>query len=1839
MMPLSGGGGGTPTVSSSSRPTTPTKHLPPPGTSHSAKSIMDNDNKNDNNDDDSSLESANLLGATSAGTHSNNSNNNRTTMAVELGNLVVQQQHLTNGGLLSGMGCGMTNGGAAKQQQQQQQQHASISRPTTPTNSIGRGSSYSCGGNSGNNSNHGRGTGSHLSMFPRTSPRTPTKSQPDPARTNPPYDMKGSTGAATGSKSPRPTTTTKLRPKSPSVPGWKKKTSEMEQHFSSASEAGAPTEVMTNVTSMTNDLVLTHRIPRKSKQKQHTDPSEAGAPTEVMTNRTSDVLTRVRQTWNANTRNGDSGKGSPIAAGPDSQRYQYAGPGNEIVDSRGVVGTEELQPLYKIPQQHAATTTTTATTNSRASSRISSYWNGRKGNNRNHQYMPSLVDSQSSSVSSLPDERLPDLLAGEKYASHSAHARLLDNVGPAANPSRLSNHVQKARQQSILSPSASETTVSMPSIAAAVVNEPSVKQEDRRMTRQSQNEVIVEEEEEESKSQYAGTASGREDDNRRGTPSGNGRAAALAAQIRRTKWTVRGAQQQYDEQNQQSAISESVRKKASATPDPIISIAGGPDDYNGYHDEGEDEESTLPEYSDKHQRGVRDRADDFVVYNERSVRNAADVFQSRGPLDSPESEYSHGKEEDKNRRRSYSQHSKYSNASTERGKSPIQPLFSLDRVDLEPSEPHTQRMRGRSMTPEQFMRANVNIAEEVNSRRSHSLSRSLERNLSNQGPNSPPGVNVPEYLFVHKQKYDDEDNSVLDEELVLIMEGKGEYIQNGTSTRSSPNTSRRSGTPSSIRAKTPSESKRSTSDRTQNSAAAARPGSATETSITSNHVLNGVLTTKSVRDKIREFNRRTPDKWRNAPAAKTTSPFSPSQRGLPSRASRPASYTYNDKEEEKKEEDVISGLNLSAIEVEDDSSVKSLRDKLEKRFSQRHASLGLGREDGDTNDDNYSVESLRGKLEQRINDAQKVPNNVDDDDGSVRSLRERFETPQSKNMGEHVSNLRAMFESKQSGRQSIPVKSMKLADLYGSLKVSCESMPEMIPLSNPSSNRQTRNEYLGEQLPDRAEFDKQHVNTKTFPDDAGPITQAIDSNEWYHGIPGVDSEPEQRVTKVPELEAEKEQSGNRGTSRTSVLSRFNQWADDQQAKIQSPHQVQDDLLEGSKQASAMEDFESNGNSFGGMSPNTEDLIAAVSDDERRLIPGSHWTTRGDQNGQGKMLQRGDINGASSESDYSEAVTLDASIAEVSLLTNPSPIRSKCSKDSREVDRNSDASSSVFELLAKKSEASSSQPSEAAAPLISGPLHRMSDEYSHESLNMNVSPVSSKRPNPQASYQNVDKHDSIHHTNTAIAVADSAELAHEWIEDSFPSQKEPPDDPFHTDPADLSTFSDSDWPDFGDKRDFARAGRMQTGKSSWSIDPPQIPSLQIEDNANASKLNQKKSRRLDPPSAFEPSDPSFGMTSLPAENLLPVQQRFHIHENHPHTTSNQSAIISPNRPAKEPAAKRYSELSPKEVEDTLCDRHSQKVQTDLLVHDYGPSRDQVYRLKSASREPSIQVPEVPPLPSPFDPNYASIMESRHKMLLSRQRALLHRRAAREKVHSFAQPGFFGRTHPDRTLKKPVLPEIDSSNSSSRLPVNNTFSASNDFAITDEPWETFGPRDPTLRTFEALTRPRHRQNEIATPLHQRASPGSSSKAPSPSPRVLDTGTSNQSRDSTLISKVKSTFGLNNGYKEASQSEEVIARITAVRATRMRRYHEKNIAHLSYRQRMIDREAWQLSPDGQRMNSTQHQDDMSGYRFYAHDEDGFGPPQAQTTYTFRNSHHDDTSLSTNSNAIEYAANLAMD
>jgi hypothetical protein len=748
---------------------------------------------------------------------------------------------------------------------------------------------------------------------------------------------------------------------------------------------------------------------------------------------------------------------------------------------------------------------------------------------------------------------------------------------------------------------------------------------------------------------------------------------------------------------------------------------------------------------------------------------------------------------------------------------------------------------------------------------------------------------------------------------------------------------------------------------------------------------------------------------------------------------------------------------------------------------------------------------------------------------------------------------------------------------------------------------------------------------------------------------------------------------------------------------------------------------------------SSDFNDDTSEDGAHMIPGSHWTTKGGANAQRKMPHPNDGKGASSDSDYSEAVTLDPSITEVSILTNPTAIRTKESKDSREADRLSDTSSSVFELVAK-SEDSPSQQYKAAAPLIPCPLQPMFDDSSQNIVNTSGHASS---PEVQATRlgtcrspvhaKQTEQMNNSTMTSSAMAAAASREQDSEWEETFPPLKVHPPDDPFHGNSMDIELFSDSTWPSFGDEKERSNstskksAPRSQGHGDGFSRESSSIKYVadgNMESTTSRHGLPSKSYRETAIQSHPTKSAPSYHGTPLVSAHPLPnapaprYYKKTNFHQNRQPESFGvaQEQSINIQHPVSPPGLRSSHVTS--DMPSTFVPRD-----------DYGPSRDETLKSRNILRqsaEPVIKVPEVPPLPSPFDPNYAAIMESRHKMLLSRQRALLHRRANRERnLTPVAQSsGFFGRTHPERSnrtmhaqpphmetstsslrhthSKTPSPHKIESPNFSSRQQFEKEIHPSSSDApaakrrpaqSNGEPWDEFFPVDQSQETFEALTRPWPRFESDYVVINESGRPFNASERFDQQPtsnrcvshqhqhhhqqqrqpqhtlnREIDPWDSGARRpmmsspiertadQPSFYSKIKSTLGVTSEYRSISQSEAVIARITAVRAARMRRFHERNASNLSFRQRDIDKNVMMrttaapnaiLSRYDPMMNDG-YDDPVTtaipGYRFYTTHDDDF-PNGGDPFFNDNKKNDDEQSLSTNSNAVDYATTLAVD
>jgi hypothetical protein len=1762
---------------------------------------------------------------------------------------------------------------------------------------------------SNNNSSQGRGRG--ILMFPKTNPRHAESPGPQPKSPGKNNNEKRSSSNKYSQLLTNHQQEQQYNQDEPIITPFDEVTLEEGDAEQSFSEAGAPTEIITNSTSQQRPYSFS------------SDSIVTSANTEVMTNRTTDILSRVIQ----QQKDGENRVAERVK---ELQRGMMITSSNSNSNSsKTEQGRSQSQSQSQSQSKYGGTSYLKgppAVLRKGWTPYSNKYLTSKNDDGEEEEVIPSLFDtqSQSSSVSSSDDLRinLPSILT---TASTTANGGINNNNNNNINKrcvSRLSRHVQNARQRSILSPSASETTASitgdMPSVSSLkpeIGGSSLIKQQQGPSSRfrkvlygveNKTEQQETEDKEEEGREQNNNEINKRCDDKatikqsatkmsmstststaakeslrtprvwqktklgglRRqavAAPGNAARVVALAAHYRKGKFTVRGAQQQLqqqqEEQKERSEIhddnddgeeEEDHRSEAGTSnatnqvespvaPDPIINVAADKEEEYDNDDDHDDDESTIPEYIEDHSSiqdrsgRVKDRAEDFVIYNQRPKQNASEVFQSKkGPPSREEEETESSKHGDKTRRLDRNSSSR----SDERGKSPIQLLFSLDRLDeCNDSSIHESSIRstsirsrslGRSMTSEQFMRltnsdhkrTTTNLFEnedgdgdgnhqEPNKRRSKSLSQRSERKLSYKSTGLSDAVRaiardrrsrlttnavaavissshqqekqqpishrmVPVNIVIKKETRanEDEGDNVLEEELVHIMEKRHEekepwnhgqqvrpysapsYQLSRSQTPSSR--SERSVTQSSIRSNLRYDHAYDDGMAPQKQPMPSSSRQATvkesETDIKGDTESFNKMSPKesiSIKDKIRAFN------LKKSPRSVSEFDYNQGRKPLTTSArDRKSMLEGNTEEEEKK----------------DDAGIGNYLDTIEREYLKTYY-VGANDDSIETNNDDYSVQSLREQLEQRINGNGHHGFDGDDDeddDRSVKSLREMFEPPVNKQNGEIVSNLKARFEP----------------------KISRVARLSFTGTKNNLGPFEAREEIQGDSLEsnwDREE--KEHaIIGKTKPEKSFR--------------PPLQKETETERRENVTINAAKGKTSKNAT--TPVNNRSSQWTKRRQIENSTGN---------------------HSNPSYDMAPATEESTPEIrreifrldnngrtsSEDHDQKIPGSHWTSQGVCYEHEKVSHNNYApKGLSTDfSEYSDAVTLDASICEVSYLSNPSAIRSKDSRDSRDTDRCSDASSSVlFENFANKaytpiSPLNTSRSIHAKSPnsifdeqgnaevrnntFVSSPANASKSNEGYISPITPTISISQRQATPDLSpsqgvvnYKRLLSH--FHGLESSTRSSRSMDHPHQALESSSRSSRSLNNPNRAT--TDISTRSDisTDNPhrviesstrstrSMDNRHDFL--GSTSSSRSSRSIDNPH----RILDSSNRS------SRSLDAPRWRRSQLSNFEDESPPSLNQSPNPSDFQFQK------------------------------------------------------DYGPSREDIRNrnLPKPVVRPSPPVtkqPAVPAMPSPFNPDYAAIMESRHKMLLSRQRALVHRRANREKIQS-SQTGFFGRTYPEKIETKRQASTGIHQN------FNSISKGTAYISLQDKESSTPIRNNKSYPLRGSETTPKRLSIPSKEPERIPYTSLVESEYPKQNPYNLNvrspkkTPGKNEKQNPSIVSKIRTTFGMStNKPKRTAQNQAVIDRISAVRAARLRRHHtygDRDFENISsYRQRGINNDN---SNNGQASKLNTINDLTSGYTYYTHND----------TNEPHNYRDEDQSLSTNeSNAQEYAANLAVD
>jgi hypothetical protein len=1407
------------------------------------------------------------------------------------------------------------------------------------------------------------------------------------------------------------------------------------------------------------------------------------------------------------------------------------------------------------------------------------------------------------------------------------------------------------------------------------------------------------------------------------------RVAALGAHLRKSRWTVRGAQSVAQQDKGPHLSYKQAGEMGYARSDVVANVMKVSSRQQIISERVDDDESTLPE-----ERAGVDRSEEFVVYNKRVVQNARDVFQSKG-FDN----YDESKGTNAGKRQAPRQDS-----SIERGKSPIQPLFSLDRLNLSHDSEHSPIRKSHSsskLTAEYSVRNNAVAANQQDAgqeptcrERSSSLSRSLERKLSKE---KSTATIVREALARNRasrtttKSIEDDPDSDLDEELANIMESSGQKKTRVTTLEDRPGSA-----PSSVWANVMvSPSMRASP--AEHATYSDHQRSYHERPRWEVQSMHGPKPA-SVREKIRAFNSQSPAfRKSGAPVMQLVAI---------DRKSR--------LEEEKKEEDrpafFTAGLG------HDDGSIRSLREKIKQE-------LGINQMPSPVEhvgDDDFSVQSLRGRLEERI--CKLNENDYDfDDDNSVRSLREKFEPPAVKPRGDNVSSLRAMFESKPKPPSIFPQSRNNKSSHKGSGRPSVQQSGAVDYKDDVEAPVGPHGEEPSYNVDSRGNDLPAHRNSRVT-EEVTALLGAYRARERKRELEAAiqtkvgvllspdNHETTERRTGVP--------ASNQNSNVKVAQSRLDQWSNDRQHERQSEHtnfgprqqkeattsvpiisgQVVDtNPVKGRSTSANNQLIDTEGSDTSIFSPG--DRSDHSCNDHKNIVPGSHWTTKGNANMQTKKPERIDAKGSSSDSDYSDAVTLDASIADVSILTNPSPIRTKESKEIDNGDKQSDSCLCILSTT-KNSEALLTQPPESADPLLASSTSQVFHERRRNRVGDDKASqaVQSAR---RKTHDGKDKHQeeqmiSGEQVEVKSAIknsrhADSQSTGNTWTAFS-------PENASDRINANAQSPTMESWPNFDDEKEWiedANGNYVPASSSdrenndiladcSHNFDSRNLSSsvgMASTQVPNGSDYDKKSPYQKDSPHSLQSKPQIFSISrAVTPTNSVRTSSDLHSTNNEttnqlntPHTPflSSPSADLGfrATHTCQEPSPSNSSPIHGVSDYNKPQEDHGSNLEETRRGRNVVSSETLLTSSKTATITPPVQ-----PVSSSLNADYDTIMSSRHKMLLSRQRALQHRKATRTRATASSlsvtpQGGFFGRTHPDRSYT-PDPPSVTTSVSahSSRsihsvrsapppqtLPVSPSRSMQSTPRMFSTPPHSISPRsinlmskqkpmvvtpklsniaknhqhssavafdpfgfpvyndidDSDQKAFETLTRPSPRRSRDPEGVRVSSSPvyyefsGRTTSYRDVQQREDQAQKQQSSDGASFYSKVKSRLGLPSSssprytkQQELSQSEAVVARISAVRAARLRRLHaygERYAPSSSMTPSSVSKH--NLSPQQRQQQQSQRPSSFAvpGYRYYTHDDEEIFSTQATGPG------EEDMSLSTNNSTspLDFVSHFPVD
>ena len=1584
-------------------------------------------------------------------------------------------------------------------------------------------------------------------------------------------------------------------------------------HYPTNSEAGSPTEIIENRWQPTTGA---EESSQPSSHHYHSNPtdSEAGAPTEITKNHVS--LNRSYL-----LRHPSGGKG-----------------GNQISlkDRRGNSSSDILSRVRsrfhnQAQQQHQ---------------------NKQEGKD----LMPSLLDSSSSCASSA----LPITAAQAEEAS----AVIL------APSSRLSRHVENARKQSILSPEASEATSLPASFDNETFGSTSLTTEigsfkSHRLGAKPLSSLTSAK----TKTPAADAKTPLKQGGLLRRPVG-ARVTALESHYRNGKFTVRGARANKAEADEHQDIIHDEEEEeetfedenfpdpilSASFPDPILSASYTMDDnskhryeqdeeqycneeediefkdsdedsskksyvspdHEIYHDDYE--ESPLPEYiNNRTTGGGKELSPVFIAYNNRQTPNTDGVFQfkkGRGKLE-------------KNKGKKVSASNKAASEIKGRdkeGKSPIQPLFSSERLDENnTSSIHESSIRsksaGRTMTSRQFMK--VANEGEVNMkglpRRSKSLSeRSERKQRHDQEPKFSMELSEAMKTIVRDRKKRNQKKQYQEPPKMLVP---GNIVVNNEKSNAQDGAEASRTDSSLTQSSIPPPPSQSTRPLSTNRFLPS-PGEAHAKAPRNEEVLRKE-TSASIKDKIRAFNlKKSPRSY------SSTWKFENSRGGT---------NTLGRTDEEKKEDwNAVQRFN----EEKDSTSPNMKRGKLDRkslwaRYYDESANNYDEDESHSSTNDDFSVSSLLEQLEQKISKTQidvSGEDEEDDDDRSVKSLRDMFEPATKKKTGETINNLKARFEPKPKAPRLSFTKQARL--------------------------QRKRSKRIGESNQKAEGYGESFLK--------GPVRSDLDSAESESdGKKESEKVAEEKPKSLERWKLEEKdlpEGNNNEDFITAPVSknahgRLNDWSTQREVgntsmrripAVQGPNSNHSNLSKGRTLPHDAQDQRANtgvgkGNKYIPSQNRVFGLIEtrkAPLKDNNRKVPGSHWVSQDYSSDSEHQIQKKGTKESSSDSEYSEAVTLDPSFADVSNLSNPSALHSPESEQEQ-----SEGSSVLFEHLeTNPSYGELGTPnSELAIPELKESRRQvnntrvLSGSSVRKYRNINSQKIIAQN---SGSAEMENSHTGMKGESPRVITPDnghnSGSRAHFFnrvdnvdpSDDGYGASGVPNDvhsgtqgvvspmqglhPPAHTPSPGLKALNGSSRAmlpsvnQSGRAKDFSRrnseASYPSTENSHQGVD-----SFNRSNRSSETSPSYRSSRSTENPNMYyDASNRSRGLQ----ESARELTQSIVI----PHREGDLS-----NRSTRSPVAQR-SGISNVQDNSHLSYRQKPNTLDSVIRDDYGPSWDESrdqnslhrHNLLAGTSQPSSKQIVVPPMPSPFDENYAAIMESRHKMLLERQRALLNRRANREKSQKYQQ-GFFGRTNPGTSDESTSL-----LNRSQRGP-----------RLSDEFQDGREPKSPEIRMTRNPSNPSSGWETPPTPQEGRhfRSSGTNQYGSRRAKEMKEAGVP-RSPVASILSRIRPTFSaISRRDNGTSQKQAVIDRISAVRAARLRRNYAYGKIIQSSNNYGVKESNRQEKALPRKLETIQH--NVPGYRFYPHNESD----------DFRTRGEDESLSTFESNPQEYAAEFSLD